>query len=58
MITDGEHLLTHLGMAPQAARGSDPQTLPTFPLLIPAGRKNNHQKAKIWAKEAAGAVPS
>lgn len=60
MVRDGEHPLTHLGMALQAAGALTlkPPPLPTFPLPATAGRKNNHQKAKIWAKEAAGAIPS
>lgn len=54
MMTDGEHPLTCLEMALQAAEGYD-SNLPLPYLCLPAaGRKNNHQKAKIWAKEAAG----
>lgn len=50
MVEDGEHPLTRLGMAPQAVGDSKP----SLPRLPAAKRENKFQKAKIWAKVAAG----
>lgn len=44
MVTDGEHPLTHLGMAPQAARGSDPQT-PSLAHLSPTRHSREEKQS-------------
>lgn len=57
MVEDGEHPSTRLGMAHEQLAAPNPP----IPRLPAAKRKNNFQKAKNWAKVAAGihrAIPS